>query len=78
VRRRPCDAEALGPQVPRDGGGRPPSPRGGWASPVDPPALYAFVNERPDMTTDELTRAYNRRVALHDLRRGRPAIDTLL
>jgi transposase len=36
---------------------------GGWASPVDLPALHALVHEQPDMTTDELTRAYNRRVA---------------
>ena len=36
---------------------------GGWASPVDVPVLQALVHERPDRTTDELTRAYNRRVA---------------
>ena len=35
---------------------------GGWCSPVDVPALHALVHERPDMTTDELTPAYNRRV----------------
>lgn len=32
---------------------------GGWVSPVDVPALHALVRERPDRTTDELTRAYN-------------------
>lgn len=36
---------------------------GGWRSPVDLPVLHALVGERPDTTTDELTRAYNRRVA---------------
>ena len=36
---------------------------GGWSSPVDLPALHALVHERPDRTTDELTRVYNRRVA---------------
>jgi transposase len=35
---------------------------GGWCSPVALSALHALVHERPDMTTDELTRAYNRRV----------------
>ena len=35
---------------------------GGWASPVDVAfRLHALVRERPDRTTDELTRAYNRR-----------------
>jgi transposase len=34
---------------------------GGWASPVDVRVLQALVQERPDRTTDELTRAYNRR-----------------
>lgn len=34
---------------------------GGWASPVDVALLHALVRERPDRTTDELTRAYNRR-----------------
>lgn len=36
---------------------------GGWHSPVDLTALHALVQERPDTTTAELTRAYNRRVA---------------
>lgn len=35
---------------------------GGWCSPVDLPALHALVQERPDTTTEELTRAYNHRV----------------
>jgi transposase len=35
---------------------------GGWRSPVDLPVLHALVGERPDTTTGELTRAYNRRV----------------
>ena len=36
---------------------------GGWASPVDVGVLHALVQARPDRTTDELTRAYNRRAA---------------
>ena len=36
---------------------------GGWYSPVDIPLLQALVEERPDRTTDELTRAYNQRAA---------------
>lgn len=36
---------------------------GGWVSPVDLALLHRFVGERPDTTTDELTRAYNRRAA---------------
>jgi transposase len=35
---------------------------GGWRSPVDLPVLHALVAERPDATTGELTRTYNRRV----------------
>jgi transposase len=35
---------------------------GGWVSPVDVPALQVLVCERPDRTSDELTRAYNHRV----------------
>jgi transposase len=35
---------------------------GGWQSPVDLPTLHALVQQRPDTTTNELTRAYNRRV----------------
>ena len=36
--------------------------RGGWRSPVDVALLHRLVRERPDRTTDELTRAYTRRV----------------
>jgi transposase len=36
---------------------------GGWTSPVDLPLLQTLVHERPDRTTDELTRAYNQRAA---------------
>jgi transposase len=36
---------------------------GGWTSPVDVPLLQAVVEERPDRTTEEVTRAYNRRAA---------------
>jgi transposase len=35
---------------------------GGWRSPVDLAVLHGLVGARPDQTTDELTRAYNRRV----------------
>ena len=35
---------------------------GGWQSPVHLPALVALVQARPDTTTAELTRAYNRQV----------------
>jgi transposase len=34
---------------------------GGWRSPVDGALLQTLVDERPDRTTDELTRAYNQR-----------------
>ena len=37
---------------------------GGWASPVDVSVLHALIDERPDQTCAELTRAYNR-VAPH-------------
>lgn len=37
---------------------------GGWHSPVELPVLHRLVAERPDRTTDELTRAYNRAVVL--------------
>ena len=37
--------------------------RGGWQSPVELPVLHRVVKEKPDRTTDELTRAYNREVA---------------
>jgi hypothetical protein len=33
---------------------------GGWASPVDFGVLQRLITERPDQTTAELTRAYNR------------------
>ena len=36
---------------------------GGWRSPVDGVLLQRVVAERPDRTTDELTRAYNHRAA---------------
>jgi transposase len=36
---------------------------GGWQSPVDVPLLHRLVAERPDTTTDELTRVYNREAA---------------
>src|SRR5262249_1546652 len=37
--------------------------RGGWVSPIVMPLLQRLNRERPDMTTEELTRAYNRAVA---------------
>jgi transposase len=37
--------------------------RGGWTSPVDVALLERLIRDRPDMTTDELTRAYNREAA---------------
>lgn len=37
--------------------------RGGWTSPVDVALLERLIRERPDMTTEELTRAYNREAA---------------
>jgi transposase len=37
--------------------------RGGWTSPVDVDLLERLIDERPDMTTEELTRAYNREAA---------------
>jgi transposase len=41
-----------------------PAPRGGgWYSPVDLALLHALLKEQPDRTTEELTRAYNRRAA---------------
>lgn len=33
---------------------------GGWFSPVDMALVHRLVSERPDMTTEELTKAYNR------------------
>ena len=48
----------------RDRGTVLPAPRGGgWYSPVDIPLLHAVIQERPDRTTEELTRAYNQRAA---------------
>ena len=48
----------------RDRGTVLPAPRGGgWYSPVDMPLLHALITERPDRTTEELTRAYNQRAA---------------
>lgn len=35
---------------------------GGWQSPVDLATMHGVVDEKPDGTTEELTRAYNRRV----------------
>ena len=36
---------------------------GGWTSPIDRALLQSLVSERPDRTTEELTRAYNQRAA---------------
>ena len=36
---------------------------GGWTSPIDRPLLQRIIDEQPDRTTDELTRAYNRQAA---------------
>jgi len=48
----------------RDTGTFMPAPKGGgWYSPVDITLLHALIRERPDQTTDELTRSYNRRAA---------------
>ena len=48
----------------RDRGTVLPAPRGGgWYSPVDLALLHALVTERPDRTTQELTRVYNERAA---------------
>ncbi|MGH9253457.1 MAG: hypothetical protein ACRD3C_02690 [Vicinamibacterales bacterium] len=46
-------ARETGSVAPRDKGG-------GWVSPVDVLLLRRLNRERPDMTTEELTRAYNR------------------
>jgi transposase len=35
---------------------------GGWQSPVDLAVMHAVVRDKPDGTTEELTRAYNRQV----------------
>lgn len=48
----------------REAGHVMPAPKGGgWYSPVDIPLLHRLVRERPDRTTDEVTREYNRRAA---------------
>ena len=40
-----------------------PRPRGGgWRSPIDLVVLHAVVRERPDGTSEEMCREYNRRV----------------
>ena len=36
--------------------------RGGWRSPIEVIVLHAVVRERPDGTSEELCREYNRRV----------------
>jgi transposase len=36
---------------------------GGWVSPVDTALMQRLVDERPDRTTAELTRAYNQRAS---------------
>jgi transposase len=36
---------------------------GGWTSPIDRALLETLVAERPDRTTEELTRTYNQRAA---------------
>jgi transposase len=45
---------------------------GGWTSSVDGDLLQRVVAERPDRTTDELTRKYNRRAAPD---RARPSVE---
>ncbi len=48
----------------RDTGTVMPAPKGGgWYSPVDIGLLHRLVREKPDQTTAEVTRAYNRRAA---------------
>lgn len=48
----------------RESGHVMPAPKGGgWYSPVDLALLHRLVRERPDRTSDELTREYNRRAA---------------
>lgn len=40
-----------------------PRPRGGgWRSPIEIVVLHAVVRERPDATSDEMCREYNRRI----------------
>jgi transposase len=47
--------------------------RGGWQSPVDLTLLHRLVREKPDRTTDELPRAYNRK-AVSDARLHRSSV----
>ena len=47
---------------------------GGWVSPVDVALLHQLVQERPDRTTDELTRVYNRQGGPE---RARPSVEHL-
>jgi putative transposase len=47
----------------RTGGVAPLEKGGGWRSPVDLVVLHRLIAARPDSTTEELTRAYNRDVA---------------
>ena len=49
-------ARATGNVAPLDRGG-------GWKSPIDLVRLHRLVTARPDRTTEELTRAYNRGAA---------------
>jgi putative transposase len=46
---------------------------GGWTSPVDLSVLHAVVKEKPDGTTEELTRSYNQQVA-HEHRVHRSSV----
>jgi transposase len=58
----------------RDTGTVMPAPKGGgWYSPVDIGLLHRLVRERPDRTTEEVTRAYNR-VAAPEARVHRSSI----
>jgi transposase len=47
----------------RDGTLDPLAKAGGWRSPVDGDLLRRVIAERPDRTTEELTREYNRQAA---------------
>jgi transposase len=47
----------------RDGTLDPLAKAGGWRSPVNGDLLRRAIAERPDRTTDELTREYNRQAA---------------
>jgi transposase len=50
-------------QTRETGSAAPKDKGGGWQSPVNLPLLHTLVRERPDLTTDELTRAYNNQAA---------------